>query len=302
MHPRNKHKNGYQLSALTHTLPELKKHLYTTVKGEQSVNFSDPLAVKCLNKALLMHHYKVQYWDLPAGYLCPPIPSRADYIHHLADLLSQDNSHAIPTGKNVRVLDIGTGANLVYPLIATSEYNWRVVGADIDPTAIKLAQHLATANKRAIEVKQQPDKQAYFKNIIQPDVFFHLTLCNPPFHASAQDAQVGSTRKWRNLKQSKAVNHLNFGGQHNELWCDGGEKQFISSMIKESQHFAEQVLWFSCLVSKKDTLPALKKLLAQLPVKNWHITTMQHGQKASRFIVWSYFTDLQRGDILIELP
>ena len=41
-----------------------------------------------LNRAILMHHYGVKSWDIPAGYLCPPIPGRADYIHSVADLLA----------------------------------------------------------------------------------------------------------------------------------------------------------------------------------------------------------------------
>lgn len=80
---------------------------------ELSVNFADPLAVKTLNKALLAHFYGVTHWDIPDGFLCPPVPGRADYVHHLADLLADDNGGVVP--KQATVLDIGTGANLIYP-------------------------------------------------------------------------------------------------------------------------------------------------------------------------------------------
>ena len=44
--------------------------------------------MKALNKALLAHFYAVKHWDIPDGFLCPPVPGRADYVHHLADLLA----------------------------------------------------------------------------------------------------------------------------------------------------------------------------------------------------------------------
>lgn len=38
---------------------------------------------------------------------------------------------------------------------------------------------------------------------------------------------------------------LNFGGQQQELWCEGGEVAFITQMIAESQQFGRQVKWFT---------------------------------------------------------
>jgi 23S rRNA (adenine1618-N6)-methyltransferase len=40
----------------------------------------------------------------------------------------------------VRVLDIGVGANCVYPLIGHAEYGWRFLGVDIDEAALANAQ------------------------------------------------------------------------------------------------------------------------------------------------------------------
>jgi 23S rRNA (adenine1618-N6)-methyltransferase len=52
----------------------------------------------------------------PANYLCPPIPAVADYLHYLADLLA-DGSGGVPRGIKVRALDVGVGANCIYPLL-----------------------------------------------------------------------------------------------------------------------------------------------------------------------------------------
>ncbi|HEA16503.1 MAG TPA: 23S rRNA (adenine(1618)-N(6))-methyltransferase RlmF [Pseudoalteromonas prydzensis] len=296
LHPRNRHNAGYDLAYLTCQVAALKSYIVLTPNGTESIDFSDEQAVKALNQALLKAYYNVEFWDLPAGYLCPPIPGRVDYIHYLADLLAADNNAQIPTGKQVKVLDIGTGANLVYPLTGSHEYNWHFTGSDIDPVAINIAKQIAQFNQRKITIKQQKNPQQIFNGVINSKDLFHLTLCNPPFHASAEQASKGSERKWKNLGKSPN-NALNFGGQHNELWCDGGEQQFIINMIIESEQFAQQCMWFTSLVSKKDTLPALQAQLQKQPVAEVKIIEMAQGQKVSRFIAWSYFDQATRAEI-----
>ena len=86
MHPKNLHKNGYPMDALCQSYPALEPFLVSTKNGSVSINFADPQAVKMLNAALLHHYYRLDYWSIPDGYLCPPVPGRADYIHGIADL------------------------------------------------------------------------------------------------------------------------------------------------------------------------------------------------------------------------
>ncbi|CAM4144269.1 23S rRNA (adenine(1618)-N(6))-methyltransferase RlmF [Pseudoalteromonas ostreae] len=296
LHPRNRHNQGYDLAYLACQVAALKPYIVITPNGTESIDFSDEQAVKTLNQALLKAYYDVEFWELPAGYLCPPIPGRVDYIHYLADLLAADNNALIPTGKHVKVLDIGTGANLVYPLTGSHEYNWHFTGSDIDPVAVSIAKQVAQFNQRKITIKQQKNPQQIFKGVINSKDLFHLTLCNPPFHASAEEANKGSERKWKNLGKSPSKT-LNFGGQHNELWCEGGEQQFIVNMIIESEQFAQQCLWFTSLVSKKDTLPALQAQLQKQPVAEVKVVEMAQGQKVSRFIAWSYFDQATREEI-----
>ena len=159
MHPRNKNADGYDFAALAATSAALAKHIKTTQAGTPSIDFANPAAVKMLNRAILMHHYGVKGWDIPAGYLCPPIPGRADYIHSVADLLATCNKKNIPSGPGVRVLDIGTGANLVYPLIGQAEYGWSFLGVDIDEAALANAQAILAKNPELdgeIELRHQP--------------------------------------------------------------------------------------------------------------------------------------------------
>ncbi len=67
-----------------------------------------------LNKALLAAHYDIEYWDIPDTYLCPPIPGRADYVHRVAELLDVEVKGKYVHHK-VRALDVGVGANCIYP-------------------------------------------------------------------------------------------------------------------------------------------------------------------------------------------
>ncbi|MEL0602912.1 23S rRNA (adenine(1618)-N(6))-methyltransferase RlmF [Pseudoalteromonas undina] len=299
LHPRNQHLHGYDLDMLCEKHNALAPFIITTPAGSKSIDFSNNKAVKTLNQALLKAHYNIEFWDIPDQNLCPPIPGRVDYIHHLADLLSTDNQQNIPTGRKIKALDIGTGANLVYPLTGSHEYNWHFTGSDIDASSIKIAKQIAQFNGLKITLKHQKNASSIFKGIINQKDLFHLTLCNPPFHASADEASKGTERKWKNLGKTPQ-NALNFGGQNNELWCEGGEEKFISNMITESEQFAEQVIWFTSLVSKKETLATLEKKLSTLPIAEYKIIDMAQGQKVSRFIAWSYFDKATREHIFEE--
>ena len=272
----------------------MQDFIVQTPAGEPSVNFADPLAVKTLNKALLAHFYGVTHWDIPDGFLCPPVPGRADYVHHLADLLADDNGGVVP--KQATVLDIGTGANLIYPLIGAHEYQWRFTGSEIGAEAFASAQAIINANpglSRAVRLRRQKDAAAIFNGIIHKNEQYDATLCNPPFHDSAASARAGSERKRRNLGQAED-GALNFGGQQQELWCEGGEVAFILRMIAESKGFGRQVKWFTTLVSRGDNLPPLYRALTDVGAVKVVKKEMAQGQKQSRFIAWTFMDDNKR--------
>ena len=291
MHPRNKHRNGYDFPQLVRVNSHLGAFVKNNPQGRLSIDFSNDQAVFELNKSLLLSDYGIDHWEIPTGYLCPPIPGRADYIHALADLLM---SRGVKRSyfDQVNVLDVGTGANAIYPIIGISEYDWRFTGSDVDPVSIENILKLKANNSllgKFLALKQDRHDRV-FEGVISDQDYFHLTMCNPPFHASQLDAERGTKRKNANLKISdnKKEAHLNFGGQSTELWCCGGEVGFIRRMIRESVDYADQVGWFTCLVSKKENLPLLRKVLKKLPVKETKTVTMAQGQKVSRFIAWTF--------------
>jgi 23S rRNA (adenine1618-N6)-methyltransferase len=296
LHPRNRHQGRYNFNLLIEANPRLREFVRGNGHGDVSVDFSNPHAVKALNQALLQLYYGLKYWDIPEGYLCPPVPGRADYIHYAADLLAGKNKteqgNKIPEGAGVNCLDIGSGANCIYEIVGHHEYGWSFTGSDIDPDAIQSANKIIAGNptlKGSAEFRLQKNQRDIFEGIILPGEIFDLTICNPPFHTSAAAAREGSLRKLRNLKirtGHKPV--LNFGGQSNELWCPGGEVKFIGDMIQQSKDFAKSCFWFTSLAAKSEHLPPIYNTLKATNVIEFRTIEMHQGNKASRFIAWTF--------------
>ncbi|MBR9729303.1 23S rRNA (adenine(1618)-N(6))-methyltransferase RlmF [Shewanella intestini] len=303
LHPLNKHRHGYDFTALALISPKLNQYVQLNQYGNLSIDFSDPQAVKALNAALLAE-YGVQQWDIPNGFLCPPIPGRVDYLYYLADLLGQSNNQS----KKVSIigLDIGTGANGIYPFLGIKQFHWQFVASDIDTVSLDNVAKIAKANQLTsaqLSLRHQGDASAVFNGIIAPTEHYDFTMCNPPFHRSLAEATAGSQKKLANLaanRQSKQprkattskTNVLNFGGQKAELWCEGGELQFMTNMINESVRFAGQVRWFTSLISKSEHLKPCKVLLAKCKAVQVKEIEMKQGNKITRILAWS-FLDLK---------
>lgn len=302
LHPRNLDRFGYDFKQLIAKSPDLKSFVSVNEHKIETIDFSNPAAVKALNKALLLSHYDIQNWDIPKNYLCPPIPGRADYIHYIADLLASSNNGIIPEGETVQGLDIGVGANCIYPIIGNSAYGWSFVGTDTDLNAIENCSAIIEDNPKlidAISLQQQTESRFIFKNIITQEDRFTFTICNPPFHASQDEATKSTIRKLNNLDSRHAESKvtkpiLNFGGHNAELWCEGGELGFVTQMIYESAKYPMQCLWFTTLVSKKENLSSLYKTLNKVSAVEIKTIDMAQGQKTSRIVAWTFLSKLQQ--------
>ena len=311
LHPRNRHQGRYDFPQLIQAEPSLTAFVSVNAYGEKGIDFANPQAVLALNRALLKACYGIQHWDIPPYTLCPPIPGRADYVHYLADLLASSNAGIIPKTKVMQVLDIGTGANCIYPLIGVCEYGWHFVATDINPSSLTNAAAILAANPvlaQRVTLRLQTSAAAVFKGIIGDDDWFDATLCNPPFHASAAEAAAGTVRKWENLGLPKGLPKglqkeappdrgkpgLNFGGQDTELWCPGGEAGFILRMIKESAALPTRSFWYTTLVSKSASLPSIYAALKAAKVQEHKTITMSQGQKQSRLVAWTFLNPVQQ--------
>ena len=294
LHSRNRNRERYDLNALTSVNPELAQYIKPNKYGVESVDFSNPVAVKLLNKALLSHYYGIKHWDFPDENLCPPIPGRADYIHHIADLLNENNFGTIPRGDTITCFDIGVGASCIYPIIGVAEYDWNFIGCDIDPESLASARHIVGVNpslKDKIECRLQENPKDVFYGVMGRDESFDLSICNPPFHASTEEAKKGSRRKIKNLSgKDEKTPVLNFAGISNELICDGGEYKFIHNMIRESKKYALNCYWFSTLVSKQSNLKGIYKSLEKLEASKVKTIPMGTGNKSSRIVAWTFLS------------
>lgn len=307
LHPRNKiHSQNYDFQLLTAQFPPLKVFVRPAKSGLLSIDFSNAAAVKVLNQALLRCYYQVE-WNIPDLCLTPAVPGRADYIHHIRDLIDgpayQD--------KLVKGLDIGCGANLIFPVLGHRLYNWSFIATDIDPAALEAAQTLILDRNpvnlppTALSLRLQKDPTAIFKNILRADDGpIDFSMSNPPFHTSYEESISATQRKWRNLKKShlnkpvqtggdkprKEGPVLNFNGKSNELYCEGGEKVFIQRMISESSapEISSRIKWFTTLVSKQANIPPLLHALQITRPHDMRVIDMSRGHKQSRILAWTY--------------
>lgn len=290
LHHNNLHKNGYDFELLCKNNKELSEFVFTNTYLTKSIDFANPKAVKALNTALLKTHYNISFWEFSYKNLCPPIPGRADYIHHISDLLKPINR----IKKNI--LDIGTGTTCIYPILGNYLYNWKFTASEIDEESIKNALQIIHKNNlgNAVKILHQKDTGAILKNIIFPTDKFDATLCNPPFFNSKEDAKKATQRKLKGLQQTlnkKTINKKftrNFSGTINELCYKGGEKAFLHNYLYQSSLFKTQCFWFTCLVSKKENVRLMQVSLKKLGTTEIKVIHMKQGNKSTRFIAWTF--------------
>lgn len=217
--------------------------------------------------------------------MCPPIPGRVDYIHHVSDLLKDSK-----ITEDIRVLDIGTGASCIYPILGHTEYHWKFVATDIDEKSIQYAQKIIDKNELSdyISLRLQKDSSQILKGVLKEADKFSLSICNPPFFKSEQEALEATTRKLKGLNREVDKIVRNFAGSQNELWYKGGEKAFIHNYLYESSLFKNQCIWFTTLVSKKDLVKGMYVSLKKLGATDIKTINMGQGNKISRIVVWTF--------------
>lgn len=298
LHKRNRNLHRYDLDALQMHVPELKAHCMINKTGTISIDFSHPRAVSLLNKAILHHYYEIDHWEFPEAHLCPAIPGRADYIHYMADLLTQENYGKLT--ENITCLDIGVGASCIYPIIGVVEYGWNFIGSDIDPESIIHARKIIASNPKLeskVECRLQNNPKELLQGIIKENDHIDLCISNPPFHSSLSDAEKATQRKNRNLHGNKKLVHAkNFSGNLNELVFEGGALGFIKQLIYESQKFSKKIFWFTCLVSQEAHLFKIYQALEKQKVNQIETIEMATGNKLSRIVAWTYLNETERKD------
>jgi 23S rRNA (adenine1618-N6)-methyltransferase len=275
MHRNNIFNQGYDFLLLADEHPSLKPLLFKNEYDRWTIDFGIKKNVRLFNQALVKKYFDIDHWEIPEENLCPTIPGRADYLYHLKDFLGEGPK---------KLFDIGTGASVVYPLVGNRLFNWTFVGSEISTKSLANAQKILEANEitiNEIEIRQQKVKRNFFKNIIQENETFDASICNPPFFESEEQATSWNWKKWKSDK-AKSVGTLS------ELVVKGGEKLFISNMIRESVNYKNQIKFFTTLVSKSSTVPLIKKECEQVEVSSLEFIELKTGKKVSRIAVWRF--------------
>ena len=180
----------------------------------------------------------------------------------------------------------------MYPIIGNKEYGWSFIGSDIDKVALESATQIATKNKALksnVEFRLQEKSKDIFYGVLTKAETVDISICNPPFHSSIEEANKGNLRKLNNLKDKKVTTPtLNFGGKNTELWTDGGENKFIRNMVRESKNFATSCFWFTTLVSKQSNLKSIYHALKNVEATEVKTIALGTGNKTSRIVAWTF--------------
>lgn len=290
MHPENKYfENPPDFKLLAAKYPLFDKFVFQNKFGSFSINWKDRNALKELTRTLLIEDFNLSYWDIPDGYLIPSITSRCNYIHWIKDLL---NSDEFDLDKNEKIIgiDIGTGANCIYPLLGHQIFNWDFKASDINEESLNIAETIVEENnlKSFITLCHQHDSFKIFENIIKKNDFFFFSMCNPPYFSLEEE-----------IKHDNPNTACEYNSK--EVYCEGGEFKFIIRMIEESEKFKFNVLWFTTLIGKKITLDKILKIISKNSyVKIIKKTTFYQGKLARWGLSWTYFTTDQLQKLLMN--
>lgn len=293
MHKHNKHSKGYDLVALIGNSPELEPFVFTNNFGNSTIDFANPKAVKTLNTALLKLHYGINYWKFPDANLCPPIPGRVEYIHVLNDLLIHSG-----VKDDIKVLDIGTGATCIYPLLGQAEYGWKFIASEIDQQVLNNAQTILDNNalNSSIELRFQRNTQDILTGILNPSERISASMCNPPFYKDEEEANENTLLKQKGLGKSTQKVSRNFSGTAKELWYPGGEKAFVHNYLYQSSLLKTNCFWYTSLVSKTQHVKSMEASLEKLGATDFKILHIALGNKISRVVAWTFLTSEEQNE------
>ncbi|TXD84781.1 23S rRNA (adenine(1618)-N(6))-methyltransferase RlmF [Subsaximicrobium wynnwilliamsii] len=288
MNKNNAHKKPYDFKLLTEQMPNLAEFVFTNQYGTETIDFANPKAVKALNTALLKAHYKIEYWSFPDDNLCPPIPGRVEYIHLLNDLLKTSGIN-----ENITILDLGTGATCIYPLLGNAEYGWKFIASETDKPAFKTAEKIVKKNslENAITLRFQDNHQHILTGILKPSEQISASMCNPPFFKDEAEAEEKNLQKLKGLGSNANTTLRNFSGTAKELCYPGGEKAYLHNYLYQSSLLKTNCFWYTSLVSKHALVKSMQASLKKLGATQIKVLEMKLGNKVSRVVAWTFLSE-----------
>ena len=269
-------------SLLIKKFPELTK--YTLLKnedGEYSFNWSDNKLSLLITKCILDFYFKIKYYSIPNNFLIPPVPSRLNYINLIKTLLISFNILTSKEENEIIGIDIGTGANLIYPLLGYSLYKWKFICSEINNEAFENSIKIIKENKleEYIKLIKQKYKNYIFVGIINREKKYTFSICNPPYYDYEDEIK----------KEDKNKNcEYNF----DEIYYKNGEVGFFNKYFQESLCYSKNIFLFTYLIGKKSNAEKIYDQISEdKNIKYCDMKKIKTGNNIRYIIFWTFFNN-----------
>jgi 23S rRNA (adenine1618-N6)-methyltransferase len=298
------------------------------------IDFRDAQSSIALTEAMLEQDFGIHI-TLRQDRLCPPVPNRINYIAWLQEIIDETQSTAQYISKldghsnsaeerpikrarrqsePIRVLDVGTGASCIYPVLGCALDDWTFVATDVDVESINAARafvedprnqgisqatftegrRLDLHNRIHLCLRRDTDdilpSEGDLKSIVlepiawphlEEGLLYHAVMCNPPFYRDRDEMRDCMEAK----EQGPSAVCL---GSESEMICEGGEAAFVIRIIDESVHSKERVLWFTSTLGKFVDLFPIVERLKEVKPESVLVTEFVQGRTKRWGIAWSF--------------
>ena len=263
--------------------PELKKYiLKQNEDNEEEFQFdwSNNELSLLMDKSILNYYFNIKYYDIPKGFLIPPIPSRINYINLINSIITKlINDMDI---KNIIGIDIGTGANIIYPILGYSIYKWKFICTEINKEAYNNAKLILQKNnlENNINIIKQNNKDNIFISILNRENKYIFSMCNPPYYNYENEIK---------LEDKKRDNEYNF----DEIYYKNGEYGFFQRYFEESICYKNNVFLYTILIGKKINAENIYDKLSSYNdiIKIYNMQKILTGNNVRYIIYWSFFNN-----------
>ena len=263
--------------------PELKKYILKQNEdneGEFQFDWSNNELSLLMDKSILNYYFNIKYYDIPKGFLIPPIPSRINYINLINSIITKLIKDI--DIKNIIGIDIGTGANIIYPILGYSIYKWKFICTEINKEAYNNAKLILQKNnlENNINIIKQNNKDNIFISILNRENKYIFSMCNPPYYNYENEIK---------LEDKKRDNEYNF----DEIYYKNGEYGFFQRYFEESICYKNNVFLYTILIGKKINAENIYDKLSSYSdiIKIYNMQKILTGNNVRYIIYWSFFNN-----------
>lgn len=299
MHRRNIFRKEPDFKKLAGEYQELKQFMTVGSRNKLKFDFKNPDALRALTCALL-HRYFQKKITLPPDRMIPAVPQRLNYICWIEDLVKLIEVQ-VPD-LNVVGIDIGTGASCIFPILSCHRNpTWSFLGVETDNKSYSIAIENVRKNFmddriRMVRISTEDTLNDILCLSTNPVTFI---MCNPPFFEEEYGVKLEMNPNVSSGGRSKSTS--NVSGKMESI-VSGGEIAFVGHMLEQSRHLKEEVVIYTSMLGKKQSLTHFKQTLSSLHEDNlsWTWAELCQGKTIRYAIAWSFRPglDLTRAPLL----